>query len=122
MKTKLTLTTLLLTNLAFADLPPKPIKCPTATVIAQTGVDPEAKQDLKGQWYANSLHQRYDTEDNWDFIIGFIIATDKNDAYKKATAALSTLNLTRGPFYSPRRGWTCLYSTEPGYLAATTIS
>jgi hypothetical protein len=100
----------------------QPDKCPNPAVIANIGVEQETKKDRKGQWYAIKQHHSYDTNDTWDFIIGFIIATDKNDAYQKAAAALATLSFNRGPFYTPKRGWTCLYANAPGYLAAATIS
>jgi hypothetical protein len=115
-----TLTSVILAQTAFAIAPPPaPAFCPGETAIKNYGVSRNT-MEFDGAWIAARRSFAYNTNVLWSFVIGNIPATDTNDAYLKATAALQSIFLEMGPFYDvSSNSWVCLYGTGPGYPAVT---
>ena len=98
MKKKLFLALLLPLNLfpfnMQAAQPAEPQHCPSAASIISVGVSHNMVEDSDGLWFTGRRNQKYDTCNNWTFILAKISANSVNDAYSQAIGGLSTLVLS----------------------------
>jgi len=110
--------TLTMTTTVYA-APVPPEKCPGVGSINAAGLNPNAvERDASGLWAVAMMKNKYDTKDFWTFVVGNIMASDASDAYRKATASLTSLNFINGPYPVPQiHRWACAYSTAAGYPA-----
>ncbi|HTM62990.1 MAG TPA: hypothetical protein VL360_00660 [Gammaproteobacteria bacterium] len=111
-----TISILTMTVTAYAT-PVSPGKCPGVGSIHAAGLNPNAvERDANGLWAVAMMKNKYDTNALWTFVVGNIMASDAADAYRKATASLTSLNFEKGPYPVPQIGrWACAYSTAAGY-------
>jgi hypothetical protein len=101
---------------AYADMPPKPAKCPSATSIASVGIE-LVEKDQNGTWAAGVLSNTYNTNDKWTFAVGPIVASNSSEARGKAIESLSSLSFNRGPIAVEQYNvWACLYRTDQGFM------
>lgn len=119
MKSKLLLAASILAATSALAYPPKPAKCPDAATIAAGGLSKSViAKDQNGQWVVGMMKSKYDTKDNWTFVVGRISATGPEDAYDKATAALHSLKYQQGPVAMQQISkWGCTYSNNANYAA-----
>ena len=105
MKKKLFLALLLPLNLfpfnMQAAQPAEPQHCPSAASIISVGVSHNMVEDSDGLWFTGRRNQKYDTCNNWTFILAKISANSVNDAYSQAIGGLSTVSFQLGPYVGP---------------------
>src|SRR5580700_11144562 len=77
-------------------MPPKPAKCPSINALQSASLE-AAGQEENGSWDVGTLHNNYDTNDAWTFMMGKIVANSEQDALKEATASLKSLTFQAGP-------------------------
>lgn len=89
--------------------------CPSVSAITSTGVN-IVQQDKNHLWVAAQLKNKFDTDVEWDFAIGWFNANGEEDALEQANASLSELKATVGPIGSGDH-LLCGYQTDSGYFA-----
>lgn len=118
MKSKLLLLGLVLSQTAFAGMPPKPASCPSASAIQAVGVNAYEAGDTPGTWIVGVQANNYGTPNNWTFAVLNIPAPSGEAAMKIAKAELSTIGANTPPEASPIGLWICLYQVKGGYWTA----
>lgn len=106
-----------LTQIAQAAPTPEPQVCPSVAAIQAIGVSRNVVQDNDGLWMAGRRDQKYNTNNDWTFILGKIPAPTASSAYNRAVVALQSLNFQLGPLNGPLGKWICWYSTSQGFTA-----
>lgn len=105
-----------LSNPAFA-IPSKTIQCPSVESIQST---PWGKiYQYEPFWMLEKVRSFYDTDDEWLFLIMYILADDEKDAIVQANEAQKTLSLQG--IQPHKEHWHCVYSVSsptPGTTAA----
>lgn len=95
--------------------------CPQAKDIKSVGVNARLFRDSTGNWVAGRSSQRYNTADQWSFVIYNIVAKNNDDAYNLANKALAALKFRSGPNVGRNKDeWYCLYRAGKYQSAAIT--
>lgn len=110
---------LALSQLAFADMPPKPEHCPTAEALKSSFFF-FAQKDEQSPGYVAISMGNYGTKDTWGFVMGFFEVGSMIEAILKANEVLPTLrgNPDPMPVDQPQvKTWACMYGVKGGYQA-----
>ena len=123
MKFKVVIASLMLalSQLAFADMPPKPEHCPSAEALKSSFFF-MAQKDEQGHGYVAISLGKYGTNDLWGFVMGFFEVDSMVEAVMKANEVLPTLrgNPDPMPVDQPEvKTWACIYGVKGGYQAIT---
>ncbi|MHB1949006.1 MAG: hypothetical protein ACYCQI_12940 [Gammaproteobacteria bacterium] len=116
MKGKLlgTLVILFLSQIAQAHATARPEKCPEVKAIQSAGIT--SLEQRHSEWFG-SVESAFETEYQWTFMLGPVVAESAAQARDKLIATLATLTLLNGP--TPYAHISiCQYNTEQGVEAA----
>src|SRR5687768_196324 len=105
--------TLFLASTSFANMPPKPAKCPGASAIPAVKFDAAQMNQQDGSWIVGTIHSKYDTKDTWTFALVGIQAKNESDARTLANKAVKSLSFIGGPIANDQyQVWGCLYQSQ----------
>lgn len=117
------LITLFFIQPAFATTMNKPKTCPSVNALKTVGISSVSSAGRLG-WIGYNTKNRYDTSEEWDFLLFGTYAKDEAEAIKNANALISFLHHIIGPIQD-HEGWVCTYATskdsEPIGFAATSM-
>jgi hypothetical protein len=101
---------LALSNNVLANKLDKPIKCPSVEAISQISFD--TVEPCKDSWTVKIINNKFDTDDNWEFIAFPIIAENKTQALEKAHEAMKSMeNYDPEPTEIGDDKWLCGYAS-----------
>jgi len=114
---------LMLAQSTYAGTQAKPDKCPSVSALAAVGVS--MTQQAPGyptSWDGFELKNRFDTNDEWTFVIGEFKTEDQDEALLKANAAITRLAFSYGPELDNNRDWYCMYYGKGGKIFGLTVT
>lgn len=112
--------TILAFSAAAQAMPAKPAKCPGVPALKSIGLSKDVviRDKTDKTWAVGRMKHKFDTRDDWTFVVGKIEADNTKEAYKKAASALKTLRFQQGPIAVQRYNrWACTYSNDRAYPA-----
>lgn len=120
LKTAMISLALLATQASVAGSSHEPAKCPSVAALQSVGVKMTHQSTGSPRSLdAYELKNRYDTDEEWTFLIGPFETEDQAEALSQANAAIARLELGGGPeVYN--NVWFCLYHGEDGVINAMT--
>lgn len=101
----LTAALITLSSVSFATID----KCPSEKAIASLGLN-HAEFVFDSTWVATST-SKFDTQNEWTFVIGFFDAENMNGVLDQANTSLSGLHLEKGPIVQEKTT-ACVYKND----------
>jgi hypothetical protein len=106
-----------------SDTNTRPATCPSVEAIQLATINFAANSARQG-WLGLNLRNKYDTSEEWSFMVMLGYAENAQDAIEKANAAISQLKFVDGPierdWHDNKPRWQCLYNADgtlPYYFA-----
>jgi hypothetical protein len=101
------------TQLSFAQMPPKPDSCPSASALQGVPFIFAQKPDEAPGFMAIAMPSNYGTNDTWGFLMGFIDAKDAFEAVMTANQHLGGVYGDPEPFpVEDQNVWICGYGVK----------
>lgn len=101
-----------LSQLALAAMPPKPAHCPSAEALHTTPFFIAQKPEQAPGYVAITMG-KYQTNDDWGLLMGFIEAKNADEALMAANKALPGIAGTPEPMpIEQQKVWACMYEVE----------
>jgi hypothetical protein len=95
---------------------PKVTICPGVSALQSVKFD--MAREVNGKWQAGVLHNNFDTDLAWTFLVEGFVAKDANDAINIANEAAKSLSFVSGPTHVKVAGYEwdeCEYTNAHGY-------
>lgn len=111
-----------MSQLAMAEMPPKPESCPATSALSSQPFF-MAQQPENAPGYVAISMGKYSTNDNWGFVMGFIEAENMLGALLEANKNLTNIVGQPEPMPVPDQDmWVCVYGVKgtPYQAAAVT--